>query len=471
MPARRPRHEAAPPDPVPTSASTPGGHVRHRINRTLLVGTVAALIVIVASVVTAIAVMPRHETRRSPAATARAQHTRTGHREHTGSSYTAAPVLRVSGTTLTWKAIPHVTSYKLATVLNPRNTHGTIYRLVTGMRFSPPAVPGQTVNYGLEANVPQARWSKEIAIKWPAAPPARSKLKVGVVNTTGWRVDSIFYNAGIRYTRLDVGRGDLGQVTQALHDGITPLVLYNPGPGGGLLGVSPSQAASGVVSLARNLNSLAARYPMMNKLHVIEFGNEVYAHEAVATYAAQYDAAHRALAANGLSSWKLLAVGTSSACYSADAWIPDFINAMSQGASEVDGWTIHPYGSMTSDVGCNSAGPHGVGWPSVGDWHQIAVSDGSTAPWYITEVGQCIATGSACRRVVSASTQAEDMTQYLNDTVSKYPWVALVEWYTSCDDSTGEYGLLNKYRSGVCGSSARPAFTALQDWIAVNGEG
>ena len=377
-------------------------------------------------------------------------------------------MLGVSGTTLTWTAIPHVTTYKLATLRNPQTTRDTTYQIVSGTGFSPPAVPGQTIAYGLEANVPGAHWSNEVAISWSTA---LSKLKVGVVNTTGWKVDSIFRRAGVRYTRLDVGDGDLGQVTQALQHGVTPLVLFNPGSGGSLRGVFPSQAASAVVSLARDLNSLASRYPIMNKLHVIEFGNEVYIDESAATYAAQYDAAHRALAANGLSSWKLLAVATSLACYSAQAWIPDFLNDLPQGAGEVDGWTIHPYGSMTSDVGCDSAGPHGFGWPSVGAWHQIAVDYGSTAPWYITEAGQCIRTGTVCPSAISASEQAEDLTQYLNDTIAKYPWVELFEWYSSCDDTTGGYGMLNKYSSGLCGSSVRPVFTALENWIAANGEG
>jgi hypothetical protein len=296
-----------------------------------------------------------------------------------------------------------------------------------------------------------------------------------VNNTTGWGVDGIFDSIGVRYERLDVGDGrKLNLVAKALRDGMTPLVLYNPDAGGSLHGVAPAAAASEVVSLAHRLSRLAATYPIMNKLHAIEFGNEVYQDEDVATYAAQYDAAHRALAANGLSSWKLLAVATAvCGVYQVENWIPDFIAGMSAGAAEVDGWTVHPYGSMISDATADCPGPHGYGWPDVPDWHQIALANGSQAPWYVTEVGQCVSRGSDCQ-VVDRPTQAADLTRYLDDAASE-PWVVYFNWYTSCDDSSGGYGLLAENVAGACGatraSDRRPAFAALARWLAANGEG
>jgi hypothetical protein len=129
---------------------------------------------------------------------------------------------------------------------------------------------------------------------------------------------------------------------------------------------------------------------------------------------------------------------------------------------------------LTTDASADCVGPHGFGWPDVRDWHQIAVSHGSVAPWYVTEVGQCITAGSACPTVVSPATQAADMTQYLND-AAKYPWLAFFNWYTSCDDGTGGYGLLAENSDRVCGadgaSDRRPAFDAMARWIAANGEG
>lgn len=304
--------------------------------------------------------------------------------------------------------------------------------------------------------------------------PAR--LKVSVENTTGWGVDSTFENAGVHYERLDVGDGsDLTLVTKALGDGMTPLVLYNPGTRGSLRGIAPADAAAQVVSLAQRLASLAAKYPALTTLQAIEFGNEVYLHEGASEYAAQYDAAHRALAAHGLSDWTLLASATAvcGSLHAAD-WIPEFIRHLSTGPGEVDGWTVHPYGSMNTDRTRDCAGPHGYGWPDVRDWHRIAVDHGSNAPWYVTEVGQCISAGYACPTVVDPATQAADLTRYLNK-AAKYPWLVFFNWYTSCDDSAGGYGLLAENSARVCGadgpSDRRPAFDALARWIAAHGEG
>ena len=284
-----------------------------------------------------------------------------------------------------------------------------------------------------------------------------------------------FAAVGVRYERLDVGNGNLGEVQQALRHGITPLVLYNAQAGtGGLVGVSPSQAASNITSIARRLQALAARYPRMNKLRAIEFGNEVYVGESVTTYAAQYEAAHRALAASGLSSWRLLAVGTAICGYDhAESWIHDLIHLLPGGAREVDGWTVHPYGPLNTDSSPDCRGPHGYGWPDVRDWHRIAVHNGSNAPWYITEVGKCVTAGQSCPQIVDRAAQAAALTRYLND-ASKYRYVAFFDWYTSCDDRSGGWGLLTEDAAGVCAPrgpvNARPAFKALKRWIAAHGE-
>lgn len=333
--------------------------------------------------------------------------------------------------------------------------------------------------YKVRAQSRHAHWSRTVRMTWPSLRHASrdtQHLMVSVDNTTGWGVDAIFRAAGVRYERLEVGDGsNLALVATALSDGMTPLVLYDPGAHGSLRGVSPAEAATQIVSLARRLSSLATQYPSLSKLGAIEFGNEVYIYEHAGAYAAQYDAAHRALAANGLSSWKLLANATS-ACgaYHAEDWIPDFIHGMSDGPGEVDGWTVHPYGSMTTDSTRTCSGPHGFGWPDVRDWHQIAVNNGSYAPWYVTEVGQCTSAGYACPNIVDPTTQAADMTRYLNEAVT-YPWLVYFNWYTSCNDSAGGYGLLAENSAGVCGqdgpSDQRPAFAALARWIAVHGDG
>jgi hypothetical protein len=93
----------------------------------------------------------------------------------------------------------------------------------------------------------------------------------------------------------------------------------------------------------------------------------------------------------------------------------------------------------------------------VKDWHAIAVDAGSNVPWYVTEAGQRLDGSDA----VTQTQQAADLTRYLNE-LSQTPWVVFFDWYTSRDDSTGQWGLLSS------DNRPRPAFTALQAWMAAH---
>jgi hypothetical protein len=237
-------------------------------------------------------------------------------------------------------------------------------------------------------------------------------------------------------------------------------------------------------------------------MHVIEFGNEVWwgtsgPAEDATTYGKQYDAAHAALAAAGLGSWKLLADGDAlGSCVDSHTrpdWIDQVIAAQSDGAAGIDGWTEHPYGPMTTDYGCGASG-QGYGWPEVVDYHKIAVAAGSDAPWYVTEVGQCLG-GAGCNDPVPMGTasdmpeqagsapyytQAADMRQYLTDaggdvrtgTPARYPWIAVLIFYQAYDDGSGWFGLLsNGTNLNQPVNYQRPAFTELRQWVVANGEG
>jgi hypothetical protein len=360
-----------------------------------------------------------------------------------------APVLKVLGPTLKWTPIHRVRKYTLATVHSPRTTRGTTYRVVTGTSFTPPAVRGETVRYALRADVRNAPWSSEVTI----ASGAIAKLRIAVMNTTGWYVDSIFRHIGVTWTRIDVGTGVGTRVlTAAVRDGMRPLPVYASGPGGSLAGSRPAQCASDISALAARLRPLG--------ITEIEFGNEVYRYEDAAEYAAQYNAAHAALAGTGI---KLLADATTES-YESDrggsgSWFHDMIQALPGGAGEIDALTLHPYGSMTDVAG------DGYGWPMIAPIHAEAIAAGisPTLPWYITEAGQEISgKGLEGQPPVSESVQAADLTDYLNDIKTKYPWIVFFSWYSSRDDSSGGFGLLNR------DNSPRPAFTALANWMSAN---
>jgi hypothetical protein len=415
--------------------------------------------------------------------TAKGKHKRT-HKRHTAAAHrTSAPVLRVSGTVLKWTRINKIRRYQLATIRHPATTRNTTYRIVKGTRFKLASTGGQTIKYSVRADVRNARWSKEVSVRvfkrrrtaprhaTHVAPPsgaatpvttptpvttspaATQKLVVAVNNSTGWFVDPIFAKAGINATRLDIDEGSgISVLKTAISHGMHPLPLYTEGPDGNLTDLTPAQCGAEIAALVPQLKALG--------ITTLEFGNESYLTESAATYGAQYNAAHIAAQGSGV---KLLAVATTDQ-YEEDrggtgSWFSDLIKALPGGAGEIDALTLHPYGPMTS---VNS---DGYGWPMVATLHSEAVAAGisPTLPWYLTEVGQEISgSGIEGQAPVSESTQASDATQYLNDIKTKYPWVVYFDWYSARDDSSGGFGLLNS------DDTPRPAFTAIQNWIAAN---
>jgi hypothetical protein len=439
-------------------------------------------------------------------------------RPHRARAAMRRPVLALRGRTLHWTRIRGASRYVIA--IAPRGQRAS-YRVVRGVTFTPRLTPWEAVSFRVRADVRRAPWTGQVSITYrpmhgglqkadrteqSSAARYAGKLKVGVMDLGNYNYAplesaSVFRAAGITFTREDVDRGEYvgtcqwqDYVCTSLQNGITPLVLFE--------GYADSNMTSEIVSLAQKLGALAATYPIMNKMHVIEFGNEVWwgtsgpAENAV-TYGRQYNAAHAALAAAGLGSWKLLADGDGlGSCVSSSTsphWINQVIAAQSAGAAGIDGWTVHPYGPMSTDYGCGAPG-QGYGWPTVMDYHNIAVAAGSHAPWYVTEVGQCLG-GTGCNAPVPMGsagdlpkqagtapyyTQAADMRQYLTDaggdvrtgTAAKYPWVAALIFYQAYDDSSGWFGLLsNGTNLGQPTNFDRPAFTELAQWIAANGEG
>ncbi len=267
---------------------------------------------------------------------------------------------------------------------------------------------------------------------------------------SGWGLGARLWRIGITWDRIDVGDGDnIGKLRYALRQGVKSVVLFNPG----LAGMSPSAVAFEVRALARKISHLG--------LHEIELGNEVYDHGSTPqSYAVQYAASHAALAglhvtliADSFGDYR-----RSNGTWSQDArgggWIHDFIHALPANARAVDAFSIHPYGPMDR-LGSGEDG----GWPAVGRYHALAVANGVNVPWYVTEVGQNLG-GSDTSPPVNPSTQAADITQYLNDTLLDYPYVTYLDLYAIKDNDTGRWGLLNP------NGSPRPAYKALARWMA-----
>jgi hypothetical protein len=358
---------------------------------------------------------------------------------------------------LRWTRIHGFRRYELFSAPAGTDIGRAFCRVVTGTRFRPRPEPGLTVNYRLRVIQSDSTWSRDVSITWP---PARTtaatptELHVAVNNAFGADADSIFRQIGVTWERLDIGTGSgMSYVRAAVGDGMHVLPVFTAGEGGSLEGLTPTAVASDISSLVPQLTRLG--------ITTLEFGNEVYRFMDARSYAALYDAAHRVAAGR----IKLLAPATTDwyehARGGKGSWFSDLAAALPGGAGEVDGLTLHPYGPMTSRCG------DGYGWPMIGPLHAESVRAGfsSSLPWYITEVGQEVwGDPLECQPPVSEAVQATDVTAYLNDVVTNDPWVVFLAFYTSRDDATDGFGLLN------LNNSPRPAFLALEQWMAAHSD-
>jgi hypothetical protein len=304
----------------------------------------------------------------------------------------------VHGNTVSWNAIPGVSTYTFATVHNPATTRDTTYATVTGSSFTPPAVPGQMVNYGLKARTPlSGPWAHEVSISYPATtpPPPPSEephstpppseepsttppsgsfglpFAKGIdANLVGWGVDNLptiaseMSSLGVNWEREDLSwetiepqRGVFDwsrwdqTVAAAKANGITilPIVGYAPSWS------SPTDAAG----YAEFVKAAVARYGpgTSANLQWWELWNEPYFAYAWSGHTPEpeayaKDALAAAQAAKSVApSVKLLVAadyqgepqvgGTTS---SQTSWIDDLFTAAPTLGNWIDGVSVHPYG-------------------------------------------------------------------------------------------------------------------------------
>lgn len=259
-------------------------------------------------------------------------------------------------------------------------------------------------------------------------------LKVGLNGgLTGWGPaagETIRDATGVQYARLNpLEEGSWGPARELVSEGITPLVIYDPD----LQGMSPAAVAAGIDGFL----------PMMRELGLteVELGNEVYYHGSTAAeYAAQYRAAHEALAGDGIAliadAWTdtPLSSGGWSQWESGGGWCMLFVQALGY---VPDAWSFHPYGPMNAD-GFGSGGNQ-PGWATVPRMIAYMRADGIYAPLNITEVGQPTYAGSDGEAAVSEAEQAADVRQYLTQAGE---WdLASIYLYEGIDTGEGGYGL------------------------------
>jgi hypothetical protein len=314
----------------------------------------------------------------------------------------ATPVLSVHGDTVSWTAIPGITAYKLATVRNPGTNRATSYQQVTGTSFTPPAVPGQTVNYGLAASAPtKGAWAHEVSITYAAQTPAPSEppstppppsnpeppsspeppsgssetfglpFAKGVdANLEGWGTNNLpeiaseMSSLGVNWEREDLSWGSIEPqkgvfdwsrfdktVTAAKEHGITilPIVGYAPS------WTSPTDSAA----YAEFVAAAVARYGpgTTDNLQWWELWNEPYFAYAWSGHMPEPEAYAKdvlaaAEAAKALApSVKLLVAAdyqesaqTGGSSKEQKTWVDDMFTAAPTLGRWIDGVSVHPYG-------------------------------------------------------------------------------------------------------------------------------
>jgi hypothetical protein len=277
-------------------------------------------------------------------------------------------------------------------------------------------------------------------------------LKVGLIGGIyGWGAaagETIRKATRVKYTRLSVGSEGWGTAKEMVGDGITPLILYNPT----LAGMSPAAVAEGVKAYVSHMHELG--------LTEIELGNEVYFHGSTPwEYAAQYRAAHEALAGSGITliadAWTdtQKANGQWSDWEYGGGWCVLFVQSLGY---IPDAWSFHPYGPMKAD-GFGS-GAYQPGWATVPRMIGYMKADHVYAPLNITEVGQPTYQGDDGNAAVSEAEQAQDVKQYIRQASE---WgLASVYLYEGIDTPEGGYGL---YKWPL---KAKPSAAAFAEAIA-----
>jgi hypothetical protein len=425
-------------------------------------------------------------------------------------------VLTVHGETISWSAIPGVTRYTLATVLNPGSSRNTTYTVVAGTSFTPPAVPGQTVNYGLSATVPgTAPWAKEVSIAYPreetsesegegeskgegegespgeppagseseppaeepAEPPAEQPTEppaeqtggkiIGVHDGAGWgaAAASTILAGHITWNRVEIGNTS-NTLASSLGYGFKVLAIVgNVSDGKPLSQIEPAHWGTEAADEILGNPGMA----------IAEAGNEMYYKGGVANpvqYGRMYLAAVVAMKAAGIripllfNMWGDYPKGSNSSPtgWSQDAngggWLRDAVNGVPGLAAAIlaNGLSTHPYGAL----GENSADEQGV--KAVAAQESVAKTVlGATPPIYITEFGyamsRCGAPDGACSQLEQATKMGAAYEALLSD-----PHVAGIWWYESHDDSNGSFGFMNN------DNTTRPSFSVLSSIARQQGQ-
>jgi hypothetical protein len=382
---------------------------------------------------------------------------------------------------VSWTAIPGVTSYTLARIVNPTSTRNTTYTTVTGTSVTPPVMPGQTVSYGLAAHTPVAGpWAHEVTIAYPPAgggeettttpppppppppPPATTKI-IGTNDAAGWgpAPAQTILAGHITWNRVEIGSSD-NPIAASQQEGFHNLAIVgNTEDNQPLSQIEPNAWAATVVSQLKANPDIS----------IAEAGNEMYLKGSVfnpVQYGKMYLAAVNAMKAAGIHTPLLFNMygdyertnGTWSNDREGRGWLADAVNGTPGLAAAIlaNGLSSHPYGALHE----NSADAYGVEAIPAQQTVEKTVL-GAIPPTYITEFGYDL---GRCGQVNGACSQQEQA----NETRAAYeaflanPHVAGIWIYQSHDDGTGQFGYMNN------DNTTRPTYNVLTTFATTEGQ-
>jgi len=271
-----------------------------------------------------------------------------------------APRMSVSGNSVSWTAIPSVSSYVFVRKVPGQTTQ---YSIVNGTSVTPPVVAGQTVTYGVRTNVSGSSWANEVSITYPATSTTSTAIdgtfQMGVAAGSALSYELSFLRGlGAHTARLEYSIGTSASNMASVIDayakgGIRPMLLAT------FYGRNPTTAE------AQNLGRWAAMYgpggsfwvgktyPANTAVTSIEFGNETsysyqFSDNSSSTYAARAQTyalrAKDAAAAIGAANPKVGLLVQGDNAQQQTAWVQNMFKAVPDLGQRAAGWTIHPYG-------------------------------------------------------------------------------------------------------------------------------
>ncbi len=361
----------------------------------------------------------------------------------------AAPALTVSSGTLHWTAMSGVSSYRLATILNPTTTRNTTYQTVTGTSYTPAVVAGQTVNYGLQANVANAPWSKEVTITASGTvspPPSSSSMLVGL-NESGWGASAVSDVASsFNFDRVDISAESANDFWP--HGLAVDALFSGPYNTGGVSAINPTSWAQNTLSTFQSqCGGSAAHCPAVEVLNepygswfwganATSSTNEAaYAHLLVDTWTAFHNQ-------YGSASPKIVAA------FSSDSWWQGITAAVPNIGNYVDGVSVHPYG-QTGSVASSALGDRGL----VVDAHQT-----TGKPLWISEFGWPTAVGQPA----TGDSLQWTFSQQATNTYNFVTWLRSLGYVAAAADfNYRDYGTNNWYGVETHDGVKKPSWTAL----------